>query len=285
MKKFLGALALSTLAACGGGGGGGGAGGGTGTLSVEITDAFLPLSQVAEARVTIDELRVHPQASANGGFLTIYSGPPIDVDLVQLQNGVTRLLVQAQVPAATYRQLRVVISDAYLRLANGNEYRVADGSLHLTSQSTSGFKVFVDPEVQVLDGFSHTLLLDVDLSRTFRPMPANDPLNATTYSLHPVLRAANLSGTGELRGVVERDDGSGTLVGVDGAMVFVLPPGEPDPANAVATTGTASDGSWAVLGLAPGTYDVLADDLTSQARSDAHAVLAGSATVVDLVLP
>ena len=87
-----------------------------------------------------------------------------ELNLRALRNGVRNVLVRTEVPSGTYRQVRVVITGAYLRLTNGNEYSTEDDTLHLTSQDTSGFKFFIDPAVDVQDGFSRTLLLDADLS-------------------------------------------------------------------------------------------------------------------------
>ncbi|MEW6071696.1 MAG: DUF4382 domain-containing protein [Planctomycetota bacterium] len=204
-----------------GGSGGGGSSAATGTLGLAATDASLDHSLVAEARIQVDRIRIHPEADAEAGFLTIYSGAPLDLDLLDLRNGVTQALVAAEVPAADYRQIRLHVASARLELVNGNVYTTEDDTLQLTSQDTSGFKVFVDPPVTVLAGFSSELLLDFDVTKTFRPIPANDPPNAARYSLHPVVRVANLSESGEIRGVVTQDDGAGGLARVPDAAVFI----------------------------------------------------------------
>ena len=285
LRITLGCVAVSLLGlglGCGGSGGGGGGGGGTGTISLSATDAPIDHTMVEEAVIRVDKIRVHPQADAEGGFITIYDDEPIELNLLELHNGITAELVTADVPAATYRQIRLHVESAVLRLVNGNVYDTADGSLHLTSQDTSGFKVFIDPPVAVISGFSTELLLDVDLSKTFLPMPADDPLEADTYSLHPVIRVANLSTSGEIRGVVSSDDGLGGLEPRDAATIYILPPGETDTANSIASTATDADGAYAVLGLPAGTYDVLATKGGLQERVDGVTVSVGSVTVVDI---
>src|SRR6185295_17848319 len=97
----------------------------------------------------------------------------------------------------------------------------------------------------IVDGETTRVLLDVDLTHTFHPIPANDPLNATRYSLHPVIHVTNLGSAG------------GT-VPVENATVYVLPPGQTDPAESVAATPTNAQGEYTVLAIAPGTYDVKA---------------------------
>ena len=95
-------------------------------------------------------------------------------------------------------------------------------------------------------------LVDFDLSKTFKPVPANDPMNANKFKLHPVIRGVNLGNAGEIRGIVTGNDGRGAQVPVAGADVFVLLPGETDRESSIASTLTDRDGNYAVLGLLEG---------------------------------
>jgi hypothetical protein len=251
---------------------------GTGTLSLTATDAPIDHDLVEEALISVDQIRIHASADSESGFHTIYDGPPIELSLLDLCNGVTRALVSAEVPAASYRQIRLHVSRASLRLVNGNEYSTEAGTLKLTSQDKSGFKVFVDPPVVVQSGFSSELLLDFDLTKTFKPVPANDPPNAASFKLHPVIRAANLSECGEVRGVVTTDDGNGGFAAVADATVYILPPGETDLNNSIASTFTGADGAYAVLGLPAGDVDLLATKGGLRDRINAVLVTAGSVT-------
>lgn len=275
-------LALLPISSCNGGGGSGATP--DGELSIEATDKPFAHDLVTQALVRVSEISVHREAGASSGFLELFSGPPIELSLLDLQNGVTQILVRTDVPAGTYHQVRLVIESAYLELVNGNVYSTALGNLKLTSLATSGLKVFVDPPIEIVSGASETLLLDFDLTKTFHPIPANDPLAATSYKLHPVIHATNRSHTGEIRGVVRTDDGTGALVGVGQATVYVLPPGDPDPGNSVAATGTLSDGSYALIGIEPGTWDMLAVKDPLSGKVQGVEVSKGNATVVDLVI-
>lgn len=278
-------LSLLALAGCSGGGSSGGSSGsGIGSLTLHATDAPFAHDIVDEARIAITEVRIHRDADAESGFETLYDGAPIDFDLLQLQDGVTRELFRVNLPAGTYHQLRLVLSDASLTLENGNVYSTEDDTLKFTSQATSGFKIFIDPPLEIVTDMAHTVLLDFDLTKTFHPIPANDPENATRYQMQPVIHVANVSETGVLRGRVTRDDGTGTQVPVDGATVYVLSPGEPELANSLTTTGTRPTGSWAVLGLEPGTYDVLAVLGDAEGRVNGAQVFVGNTTVVDIEL-
>jgi hypothetical protein len=284
---FLGLVPWCTPGCSGGGGGGGGGGpgdAGTGTLSLEVTDAVLDHSLVTSALLFVNEIEVKPASDEDGGFLTIYEGAPIEIDLLDLRNGVTQELAAHDLPSGSYQEVRLVFDDAFLQLVNGNVYTTDDGSLQLTSQATSGLKIKVEPPIVVFAGGNTTVLLDVDLTKTFRPIPANDPLNASTYHLSPVVRAASLLETGEISGVVPTEDPSGLLVPVPNATVYVLPPGEVDVESSIASTATEENGSYALLGIPPGTFDVLATSGALSRRVDGVSVVAGSAITVDLEL-
>jgi hypothetical protein len=283
-SRILLACALSAAAACSGSSGSLGSSSSAGTLTISATDAPLDHSMVAEAMIFVNKLTVHTDPDAESGFLSVYDGAPIEMDLLHLNDGVVQTLAQHPLPAGSYAQLRLFVDHARLVLVNGNVYTTEAGNLTMPSAAQSGFKVFIDPPIVIANAVSRTLLLDFDLTKTFVPIPNNDPLHAMTYSLHPVIHAADISTTGEFRGFVTTGDIQGGSVPVDKATVYVLPPGEPDVANSVTSTSTTSTGHYSVLGLSPGTYDLLATKGALSGRVNAQTIVAGSATEVDIVI-
>lgn len=273
------ACALGLLAACGGGGGGGASG--PGSLEVLATDGPFAHGIVESADIWVREVRIR----GGGNFTTLYDGPPVQLDLANLRNGLVRQLVQADLPAGSYDELRLTVERSRLELVDGDVFDSDTGSMNLTSTATAGLQFDIDPPLQISSGVARTLLLDFDLTKTFHAVPGADPLNASSYHLMPHVYVSLLSQTGELRGVVREDDGSGTLVGVADATIYLLTPGELDPQNALRTTATEADGSYALIGVEPGNYDVLAELGTRQARVDGEQVFLGSVTNVDFVLP
>ncbi len=254
---------------------------GAGQVTISVTDAPFAHGLVSEARLWVDEIQIR----GAGGFQTLHSGSTVEFDLAALRNGLTRELVTSMLAPGSYDQIRLVVSDAYLRLVDDDEFSASVGTLHLTSTGTSGLKLNIDPPVSVEDGVARTLLLDFDLTKTFKAVPGADPLNASWYQLLPVVKVSNLSETGELRGAVREDDGSGQLVGVGNATVYVLAPGQLDLNEALQTTATELDGGYVVLGVNPGTYDLLAVLGARESRVNGRSVFAGSLTAVDFVLP
>jgi hypothetical protein len=253
-------------------------------LDLSATDDAFVYDIVQEATISVDRITINQDSDSDSGAITLYDGPAIRLDLFDLRDGVTQHIDLGTLPVGSYRQLRLHVSDAHLSLTNGNVYSTADGSIHLTSQGTSGFKVNIDPPIEVTQNEIARVLLDFDLTHTFHPIPASDPLNADHYSLHPVIHVTNLGHTGGIQGLVTQDDGSGGLVPVAQATVYIMPPGETDTTLSVATTGTATDGTYTVLSLEPGTYDVIAvkDALTGTVTG--IAVTAGTVATADVTI-
>lgn len=280
LESWIGTFALGLLAACGGGGGGGG-NAGPGSLEVLATDSPFAHEIVESADIWVREVRIR----GGGGFTTLYDGPAVQLDLANLRNGLVRQLVQADLPAGSYDELRLTVERSRLELVDGDVFDSDLGSMNLTSTATAGLQLEIDPPLQISSGVARTLLLDFDLTKTFHAVPGADPLNASSYNLMPHVWVSVMSETGELRGVVREDDGSGGLVGVADVTVYLLAPGELDPQNALRSTATEADGSYALIGVMPGTYDVLAELGTRQARLDGEQVFVGSVSTVDFVLP
>ena len=270
--------------ATGGGVGGGGGGGGNGTLALHVTDDAFVYDIVTEANISVDKITIYHQAETDDGPIVLYEGTPILMDLFNLRDGLTQPLDPATLPAGDYHQLRMRVTHAHLALTNGNVYDTDDGSIHLTSQGTSGFKVNFDPPIAITSGQTESVLLDFDLTHTFHPVPANDALNANSYHLHPVIHVTNFGTTGGIQGTISESDGAGGLVPVESATVYVLPPGQTDTSLAVATTGSSATGTYTVLGLQPGPYDVLAVKGELSGLAAGVTIVSGEMTEVNITI-
>ncbi len=251
-------------------------------VEIAVTDAPFENWMVEKAVVRIDAVRLHEDANGTDNFLTIMEGKELSLDLTKLTNGLTELMVRAAIPPGEYAQARLNITGGYIRLHNGKVFSTEDGTMLLSNFPASGFKVPLAPAVHAHSGVTMRLLLDFDLSKSFRPVPADDPLNANSVLLLPALRCVDVLESGEIRGIVE-EDVTGTMTSVEDAFVYVLPPGEADMDNRIATTGTEEDGSFALLGLDPGTYDIVATK-GGVDRRNSITVSKGGVTTVDLEL-
>jgi len=226
-----------------------------GRLTVQLTDAPFPHDLVAEANVTIFKVDARYKGDLEPNMQVIDStdtvvendkGKPfvvlmeneIDVNLLELTNGVTKTLVDIDVPSGSYDLIRVYVKGINVVLTDGTTF-----NLDVPSGSRSGIKVFIKPELVVNGGLSSDLLLDFDVSKSFVQKSGG-------FNFKPVIKASNLSTAGTLQGkitTVEQD----TLVGVEGAQVAVF---IADTLNT--TTFSDMDGGYMIMGLDAGSYQV-----------------------------
>jgi hypothetical protein len=269
-------IALAGLIGCSDSGGHHGGGTSTGTLSVKATDAPPSLASLRKAAMTIERIEVHQEAAANSGFVTIFEGKRT-IDLLDLRGGITETLIDAQLPAGTYRQVRLLITGGEVVMdVNGQQktFSSENGLLTLTSADTSGLKLmFADDPIVVVGGLTSELLLDFDLSRSFNAI--GDPTNPSSIQLQPVVRAVNASTAGTIAGLVSSIAGV-----VSGAEVAALRSGA-----VVATTSSDGQGVYALNGVPAGTYDVRfsAAGFQTQTRSEV-VVVPANRTTVDVTL-
>lgn len=232
---------------------------GTGTLSVQLTDAPFPYDLIAEANVTIYRVEARmvmddDDDSDDSDALTISPYVPlmeeeIELNLLELTNGVTQQLANIEVPAGTYDLVRVYVKGVNVVLTDGTVY-----DLQVPSGDSSGIKVFVEPGITVSGGLSSDLLLDFDVSRSFVAKGnINTPAGINGFNFKPVIKASNLSTAGTLAGnasTVEEE----MSVALEGVQISVF------AADTLNTTSfTDVDGNYAILGLDAGFYEVVAE--------------------------
>ena len=243
---------------------------GTGTLSVQLTDAPFPYELVAEANVTIYKVEARQvdndddsdddmnddssddtddsSDDDNYPFITLMEDE-IDVNLLELTNGLTQQLAEIDVPAGSYDLIRVYVKGVNVVLTDGTVY-----DLKVPSGDASGIKVFVDPAITVTSGLSSDLLLDFDVSKSFVAKGnLNTPAGLNGFNFKPVIKASNSSTAGTLSGNVSTVEEE-VAVALEGAQISVF------AADTLNTTSFSDvDGNYAILGLEAGMYEVVAE--------------------------
>lgn len=251
-----------------------------GTLTVRLTDAPFPFSEVA--RVDVFIIRVEARTveptdaeaedeSSRGGWTTIAT-PDVSINLLDLAGGRTTNLGAATLATGTYNGFRLILD------TDRSTITLKDGTtpaIHFPSAGQSGIKIKLDEPIELTEDGS-VMTLDFDIGRSF-VLRGNTAANG--FNFKPVIRAVAEDITGTVTGSVRANTSTGA--GVSGATVEVLTAGsllaDNDPAHIVQTTATDANGDFRFAFLLPGTYVLRATPSTASGFKPA--LLAGGLVV------
>jgi hypothetical protein len=213
---------------------------GNARLTVQLTDAPGDFDAVF---VDIQSVRVHRNEDAEtdstdsddeaeeDGFITI-TQEPVRVNLLELRNGNTIQLGDEELEAGEYNQIRLILGPDNEVVIDGESF-----PLKTPSAQQSGLKLKIDADIE--EGEIYNLLVDFDASRSIVETGNGK------FILKPVLRAVELEETGSIEGEVAPSDFQTSVMAIaNGDTLFTL---------------TGEEGEFAIIGLTPGTYDIVFD--------------------------
>jgi len=256
--RFMLAMALagsSMLAACDSS-----TDGGPGSVTVRMTDAPFPFSEVSAVDVFV--VRVDAKtgetseaeaadADETSGWTTI-AEPNRVVNLIELNGGKLTTLGTSTLANGTYRGFRLIIDPAQ------SSVTLNDGShpdIVWPSASRTGIKVNLTTPL-VVSSDQSVFTIDFDIGRSF-VMRGHD-ISQNGLLFKPVVRAVAQDITGTINGSVRQDTEDGA--GMEGATVELLKDGtaldDADDANIVASTFTDASGDYTFAFVLPGTYEI-----------------------------
>ena len=230
---------------------------GSGLLTVRLTDAPFPFSNVASVDVfvvRVDARTAEPtdaeasDESNHEGWTTVAT-PNALINLLDLRNGTTTNLGAATLATGTYNGFRLIIDpgQSSITLKDGTH-----PAIQFPSAGQSGIKIKLDEPIQLTENGS-VMTLDFDIGRSF-VMRGNSAANG--FNFKPVIRAVAQDITGGVTGSVHATSATGAVV--PGATVEVLSAGsllnDADPAHIVRSTSTDANGNFRIAFLLPGTY-------------------------------
>ena len=228
-----------------------------GTLTVRLTDAPFPFSEVARVDVFIKRVEarnVEPTDDeaadeSNRGDWTTIASPDVSINLLDLAGGVTTNLGAATLATGTYNGFRLILD------TDRSTITLKDGTtpaIHWPSAGQSGIKIKLDEPIELTEDGS-VMTLDFDIGRSF-VLRGNRA--SSGFNFKPVIRAVAQDITGTVTGSVRANTATGA--GVSGATVEVLTAGsllaDNDPAHIVQTTASDANGDFRFAFLLPGTY-------------------------------
>ena len=230
---------------------------GTGTLSVRLTDAPFPFSEVASVDafiVRVDARKAEPtdaeaEDESNQEGWTTVATPNALVNLLDLSDGKTTNLGATTLPTGTYNGFRLIIdpSQSSMTLKDGTH-----PDIKFPSAGQSGIKVQLDQPIELTENGS-VMTLDFDVGRSFVTR-GNNARNG--FIFRPVVRAVAQDITGSVTGSVRATSATGA--GVPDATVEVLTAGsllaDAEPTHVVRTAKTDANGDFRIAFLLPGTY-------------------------------
>lgn len=170
----------------------------SGFMSLMLTDEAGDFNQ---AEVTIERIEL-----VGSGQPLVLLDEPFTTNLLTLSNDVATLVEDEVVPGGTYTELRFIIPEACIAVeqedgpdaiyaSSGFEAcGAADGSLELPSFAETGIKVGLPGGSVEVDGDSHVLLLDFDVSQSF----GQEAGMSGSWVMTPVIKADDFSLSGTI---------------------------------------------------------------------------------------
>jgi uncharacterized protein DUF4382 len=227
--------------------------GGEGKTSVFLTDAPFPFDRITRVDIHIREIGLSPQADTSQGppgWITVAT-PDRLFNLLDLQNGATALLGEADVPPGQYRAVRVTFDPARSSMTDTDGGHPA---INWQAKGDTPTLFGLVEEAMAIDENGEDVVIDFDVGRSFLPDAG------TGFIFIPFLRAITRAGSGAIAGTLVQSDGGAPIplavVSIHYAYDSLTALGP-----LVATSRSDASGAFKASFLRPGRYMVVPEDL------------------------
>lgn len=242
--------------------------GGDGKTSVYLTDAPFPFDRIVRVDIHVREIAMSETGDTAAGApaWVVVASPDRTFNLLDLQNGSTALLGEAEVPPGRYHAVRLIFDPARSSMTD------VDGATIVTTTTpgTPGINwqakgaapslFAVVEDAMSIDESGEDIVIDFDVGRSFLYDGAGG------FTFLPALRAVTVAASGAVRGrLLREDDGAPVARGVISIHVAVDSGSAPGPL--LATSRSGADGRFTASFLRPGPYHLVAEDLARGAVS------------------
>jgi hypothetical protein len=234
-----------------------------GTLSVKLSDAPMHYNQFMSASVTIDKVEIGNSHDANS-FMTL-SDTPMKYNLLELVNGMTSTMANAEIPAGDYDLMRLYISSTEMTMLNGDSFSynmdqegysgsgMMQNGMMLNNQNRS-IDIQLDHLLTISNGSMSEFLLDMDVDQSFMLEGVDYDNNMmmtgmTGFTFMPTMRFVDMSTSGTINGTVQD-----TNENLPNATVSLMHNGA-----LYTTTHSDENGNYALIGIPEGDYTIMAE--------------------------
>lgn len=254
-------LAFALLYGCNGWFGNEDAGEKSAKVTVGLTDAPFPHDAVEQVNISVDWIKFKlaedgeddsQETDDSGGSDDNSEYIKLEVNqtfnLLELGNGKTEILGEVEIPAGEYREIRMHVTSAKIKLKDVAE----EMDIKIPSGSSSGLKIKLTPNLLITEGEEYQIILDFDVSRSFLSKGKGKDGKITGFMFKPVIRATNVANSGSLSGTVKEKEKENSMI--KNAHIYVLSPA--DVKDTIATGKTDKDGFYKIIGIPAGQYNV-----------------------------
>jgi len=229
-----------------------------GTLSLKLTDAPMHYGEFMTASVTIDKVEIGNSQNANS-FMTLTDNP-MTYNLLELVNGMTSTMANAEIPAGDYDLMRLYISSTEMKTSNGDSFTYnmnqdgySGGGMMQNGMMLNDQNKSIDiplNNLTISNGSMSEFLLDIDVDQSFMlegvNFDNNMMMNMSGFTFAPTMRFVDMATSGTIEGTVQDADGN-----LPNATVSLMQ-------NGILYTSTHSDanGNYALIGIPEGAYTI-----------------------------
>ena len=227
---------------------------GDGKTAVFLTDAPFPFDRIRRVDIYIDEIALSPQADTSEGLPTwaTVARPERTFNLLDLQNGATALLGEADVPPGQYRAVRVRFDPDRSSMTDRDGGHPAI-DWQAKEETPSLFSLVEEP--MAIDENGEDIVIDFDVGRSFLPDSSAD-----AFLFIPFLRAITRTGSGGIAGTLVNAE-SGAPIPLAVVSIHYAFDTTSSLGPLVATSRTDESGAFRASFLRAGRYAVLPEDL------------------------
>jgi hypothetical protein len=238
---------------------------GDGKTSVFLTDAPFPFDGITRVDVHVEQIALSEAVDTSEGApqWVVVASPGRAFNLLDLQNGSTALLGEAEIPPGQYRAVRLSFDPARSTLTDvdgnviGTTERPGEPGIDWQAKGNVPQLFAMVEEAMAIDENGEDVVIDFDVGRSFLYDGAG------RFTFLPYLRAITRAGSGSVHGTLRRESG-GSAIARGVVSVHIAPDSGSVVGPLLATARSDDGGEFVAAFLRPGRYQLVAEDLARE---------------------